>query len=341
MNIQHLRQNLKVKWLTYYKKNRRWLIRMRIWGTYDGFRRPSSGFILAAISALEPRLAEIFPFALDLNNNPDDIITALGLNFNPEEHLHLVKLNDSFNDSHHSEYDCENDQDANYAPSVPINPVDTTFADKEVEKLYQKQETYDSKSSYSIASAEDIRKELATWGASKKTTVEGMKQEKSSQQVTLPKPKDEKPKEKDIEQTDIKLKDIKLKERLSDISIEPVTEINTPINRPQIPGKLRNTKLVDDRFPEPKDIELGVNQVPSPTQIPTQIHSEGNPKEAIPLKSTTLKGLREAIADESTHQNQPTAESSQNSRVNKLVRWIDELCQGSGWEGDDVIVTPF
>ena len=107
VNIQHLRQNLKIKWLTYYKKNRRWLIRMKIWGTFDGYRRPSSGFILAAISALEPKLTEIFPFALDLSNNPDDIITALGLNFNPEENLHLIKLNDS-NDS-----DCDSDSDSN------------------------------------------------------------------------------------------------------------------------------------------------------------------------------------------------------------------------------------
>jgi hypothetical protein len=93
MNIQQLRQSLKLKWVNYYYKNRSWLVKMKIWATYDGHRRPSSGFILAALSALEPQLEQLFPFILELNNNPDQIVAALGLNFNPEEQLHLVKDN--------------------------------------------------------------------------------------------------------------------------------------------------------------------------------------------------------------------------------------------------------
>jgi hypothetical protein len=92
MEIQQLRQSLKQKWVNYYHQNRSWLIKMRIWGTYDGGRRPSSGFILATLSVLEPQLDQILPFILELNSNPDQIITALGLNFNPEEQLHLVQL---------------------------------------------------------------------------------------------------------------------------------------------------------------------------------------------------------------------------------------------------------
>ena len=91
MNIQQLRESLRIKWVKYYHQNRSWLEKMRIWGTYDNYRRPSSGFILATLSVLEPKLDEIFPFILELNNNPDEIIAALGLNFNPEEHLHLLK----------------------------------------------------------------------------------------------------------------------------------------------------------------------------------------------------------------------------------------------------------
>ncbi|MGI2903800.1 DUF5331 domain-containing protein [Tolypothrix sp. VBCCA 56010] len=91
MNIQHLRESLKIKWLNYYFENRPWLVKMQIWGTYDGERRPSSGFILATLSVLEPQLDEIFPFILDLNNNPDRIVAALGLNFNPDRHLDLIK----------------------------------------------------------------------------------------------------------------------------------------------------------------------------------------------------------------------------------------------------------
>ncbi len=91
MNIKQLRESLKIKWVKYYHQNRPWLEKMRIWGNYDGYRRPSSGFILATLSVLEPKLDEIFPFILELNNNPDQIIAALGLNFNPEEQLHIIK----------------------------------------------------------------------------------------------------------------------------------------------------------------------------------------------------------------------------------------------------------
>jgi len=87
VDIQHLRHSLKVKWLLYYQQNRPWLVRLRIWGTFDGQRRPSSSFILATLSNLEPQLTQLFPLIVALNNNPDGIVTALGLNFNPDEEL--------------------------------------------------------------------------------------------------------------------------------------------------------------------------------------------------------------------------------------------------------------
>jgi hypothetical protein len=95
MNIQQLRESLKIKWLNYYFENRPWLVKMQIWGTYDGERRPSSGFMLATLSVLEPQLDQIFPFILDLNNNPDRIVAALGLNFNPDQHLDLIQSENS------------------------------------------------------------------------------------------------------------------------------------------------------------------------------------------------------------------------------------------------------
>ncbi|MFM6727556.1 MAG: DUF5331 domain-containing protein, partial [Dolichospermum sp.] len=83
MDIEHLCQSLKIKWLSYYEQNRSWLVKMRIWKDYDGIRRPSSGYIIATLSILESELKKILPFILDLNNNPDQIIAALGLHFNP------------------------------------------------------------------------------------------------------------------------------------------------------------------------------------------------------------------------------------------------------------------
>ncbi|WP_339379299.1 DUF5331 domain-containing protein [aff. Roholtiella sp. LEGE 12411] len=95
MNIQQLRQSLKQKWLSYYEQNCPWLVKMRIWGTYDDVRRPLSGFILATLSVLEPQFDEILNFIVGLSNNPDKIVAALGLNFNPDEELRLIKLEHS------------------------------------------------------------------------------------------------------------------------------------------------------------------------------------------------------------------------------------------------------
>ncbi|QLE58134.1 DUF5331 domain-containing protein [Nostoc sp. TCL26-01] len=89
MNVQELRQSLKMQWLSYYEQNRLWLDKMRVWATYDGLRRPSSGFILATLSVLEPQFEELLAFILELNNDPDEIINALGLNFNPDVELGL------------------------------------------------------------------------------------------------------------------------------------------------------------------------------------------------------------------------------------------------------------
>ena len=85
-----MRHSAKVRWLLYYRQNRPWLVRVKIWGTYDGQRRPSSSFILAVVSGLEPQLIEMLPFIVDLSNDPDQIVAALGLNFNPDTELKLV-----------------------------------------------------------------------------------------------------------------------------------------------------------------------------------------------------------------------------------------------------------
>ncbi|WP_414574832.1 DUF5331 domain-containing protein [Anabaena sp. CCY 9402-a] len=91
MNIQELRQSLKMKWLDYYEQNRPWLVKLRVWAAYDGLRRPSSGFILATLSVLEPEFDQILAFVMELNNNPDEIVAALGLNFNPDKELGLIE----------------------------------------------------------------------------------------------------------------------------------------------------------------------------------------------------------------------------------------------------------
>lgn len=90
MNIEQLRHSLKVKWLRYYQQNRSWLVKLQVWGTENGRRCPKSSFILATVSILEPELTELLPLLVALNNNPDRIASALGLNFDPDEELKLM-----------------------------------------------------------------------------------------------------------------------------------------------------------------------------------------------------------------------------------------------------------
>ncbi|PAX56539.1 DUF5331 domain-containing protein [Brunnivagina elsteri] len=94
MKIQELCQSLKLEWLRYYKNNRHWLEKMEIWATFEGERRPLSSFVLATVTVLEPSLIDILPLLADLNSDPDALIAALGLNFNPDKYLHLVEVED-------------------------------------------------------------------------------------------------------------------------------------------------------------------------------------------------------------------------------------------------------
>lgn len=91
MNTEQLRQSLKHKWLNYYAENRYWIARLQVWVDCDGKRRPSSGFILATLSVLEPQLNHLLPLIVDLSSNPDRIVAALGLNFNPDEYLEKLQ----------------------------------------------------------------------------------------------------------------------------------------------------------------------------------------------------------------------------------------------------------
>lgn len=91
MNIDYLRRSLKDKWLDYYQENRSWLTRLSVWVNCDGKRRPSSSFILATLSTLEPRFTELLPLIVDLSNHPDRIVMALGLNFDPEQELKTLQ----------------------------------------------------------------------------------------------------------------------------------------------------------------------------------------------------------------------------------------------------------
>ena len=90
MNVQQLRRSAKNQWLSYYEENRHWLARLGVWVNCEGQRRPSSSFILATLSVLEPELTHMLPLIVDLSSNPDRIVMALGLNFNPDAELEAM-----------------------------------------------------------------------------------------------------------------------------------------------------------------------------------------------------------------------------------------------------------
>lgn len=91
MDLELLRRSLRLQWLSYYQENRHWLVKLGIWITSDGQRRPSSSFIVATLTLLEPQLMQMLPLIVDLNNDPDQIVRALGLDFSPEMELKALK----------------------------------------------------------------------------------------------------------------------------------------------------------------------------------------------------------------------------------------------------------
>lgn len=134
MNIQELRQSLKLKWLYYYKDNRHWMEKMQIWANFVGERRPLSSFVLATVTVLEPNLIDILPLLAELNSDPDAIIAALGLNFNPDNYLHLIEVEnleksnletEDLHQCHHLETIVNNSNIQ--SQSVTLNTTDNSF----------------------------------------------------------------------------------------------------------------------------------------------------------------------------------------------------------------------
>lgn len=87
MNSDQLRRSLRQKWLDYYRDNRLWVSRLAVWTDATGDRRPVSSFIVATLSVLEPNLTHLLPLIVDLSSDPDRVIEALGLDFDPEAML--------------------------------------------------------------------------------------------------------------------------------------------------------------------------------------------------------------------------------------------------------------
>ncbi|MDY6900879.1 MAG: DUF5331 domain-containing protein [Cyanobacteriota bacterium] len=253
MNIQQLRESLKIKWVKYYHQNRSWLEKMRIWGTYDGYRRPSSGFILATLSVLEPKLDEIFPFILELNNNPDEIITALGLNFNPEEQLHLIEDLDK-----------------------PIN---------------------NHQVNHNIVKEEVI--------------VDKFRAEKSQNTET------------------------------NQPTLSDATAI-TKIEKFPFPDKITSTsesESIEKEFQAFSEL-LQENQ-PQEFAESSMIAELESEDEVLSLLTMCDEGKSQEVIEEKTQEQTEEVKKASRKKVSNLASWIDEFCQGSGWDREEAIFIPF
>jgi hypothetical protein len=124
VNVEQLRQSVKLKWLGYYRENRSWLIRLGVWVNCEGQRRPSSSFILATLSILEPHFTQLMPLVVDLSTNPDRIVAALGLNFNPDSELETLNELEALNEAK----DDPDDEPLRMLPGGATNAVNPAIA---------------------------------------------------------------------------------------------------------------------------------------------------------------------------------------------------------------------
>lgn len=90
LRSEQLRESVRTKWLDYYRKNRHWLNRLQVWVSSEGQRRPTSTFILATLSTLDPQFNEMLPLIVDLNADPDRIVASFGLDFDPDDELEAL-----------------------------------------------------------------------------------------------------------------------------------------------------------------------------------------------------------------------------------------------------------
>ncbi|WP_319423004.1 DUF5331 domain-containing protein [Pleurocapsa sp. FMAR1] len=104
---EKFKTELKEKWLNYYQANRSWLQHymdndsgwsddveydkkelksLELDRDYDP-RRPECYFILGVVSVLEPSIQGLLSFAGGLTTESEQLVEALGLNFDPELEL--------------------------------------------------------------------------------------------------------------------------------------------------------------------------------------------------------------------------------------------------------------
>ncbi len=89
--FEEFKGTLRNTWLEYVRNHRPWLevyLKQRGFKTPDNGRRPDAGLILGVVTMAAPQLLDMLPTFFKLSQgNPDAIIDALDLNFDPFKEL--------------------------------------------------------------------------------------------------------------------------------------------------------------------------------------------------------------------------------------------------------------
>lgn len=355
MNIQQLRQSLKLKWVSYYYKNRSWLGKMRVWGTYNGQRRPNSGFILAALSALELQLEEVLPLICELNNDPDQIVVALGLNFNPEEELHLIESADSVGES---EVNCESvlqklpeyelvspsvvataeEDNSKFVPSVAVStaiPFQTlneckylTFAGIANEDKSHSYTNLQSKvapvasrtKSREAIFLDEVLQQSATWHQPVQS-VEVASTQKESNSVAL----------MTVASTAVETKSqfiplVAFPENEIESKSQPVPDVSLT-TREKSKSKPRSSLAVAS------DGESKSRLVSSAAVIPREVQNKAVSSAVLSIALATKVESKSRLVT-TPHKNPGYQVNPPPAKITRLANWIDDSCQGIGWDRD-------
>ena len=316
MDIQQLRQSLKMKWVSYYYKNRSWLVKMQIWATYDGQRRPCSGFILATLSVLEPQLEQIFPFILELNNNPDKIISALGLNFNPEEQSNLIKSDNFRADNHVSSQ----------------SSLDTLVSEKPSSEYIRDRTRTDSAATTEIQIEDNP-----------KPSVTPVTEDCSDSPASLPR----KPMESIAVATKVQNKSNPLipfavSTKGESNSVVPLTIGTVVQNKSKPLASVATATVVENKGKLARQIAVATREESnSVVQLALFPEIESQSDSVIPIAVANAVESKNKLVNMKHKDFPDKVHLSPANKACKLANWIDDFCQGTEWDREEAIFIPF
>ncbi|MDJ0697199.1 hypothetical protein, partial [Mastigocoleus sp. MO_188.B34] len=310
---------------------------------------------------------------------------ALGLNFNPEEQLHLVKIDNISNTTTAKTVESQTipqssvSQSSTSKPSVSQSSVSQSSTSKPSVSQSSASKPSVSQSSASKPSVSQQPVQKSKTLPAVPVVVDSFKQQNNNQEKqahSVAKPREQisqtKISQTKISQTKIsqtKISQTKRAEPTIDVTVikprdnfgkdarsiqdanrqsfpqkplpHPQTKLQTNIQQ-NLPQNIQ--KLPTDK---PQSISIASNSVTSKgedtrKQTPEQKIGLNQPVRTETQVIHTIRS-QEKLENKANSQqdNNHESEEQQPARVNRLAKWIDELCQGNSWDRDDMIFIRF